>query len=152
MSIDVPGTPAIRASRRSSLFTLLIAAMGALPPLSIDMILPALPSIAAGLRAPVGRAGLAISLFLVGFALSQVVLGPLSDRLGRRPVLLASCAAFSLAGIGCTLVGNVGSLLSLRVLQGLGAGGCTVMLPPVVIAVIVPSTTAGPGVGAGSVA
>lgn len=124
--------PASRSSRRSSLYTLLVAAMVALPPLSIDMVLPALPSIASSLHAPVGRAGLAISLFLAGFAASQLVLGPLSDRFGRRPVLLASCAAFSAAGVGAAFAGSVDVLLALRLLQGLGAGGCTVVIFAVV--------------------
>ncbi len=132
MSEAAPAVPTARPSKRSSLFTLLIAAMVALPPLSIDMVLPALPSIASSLREPVGKAGLAISLFLAGFALSQLVLGPLSDRLGRRPVLLASCAAFSIAGFGAALVGSVHSLLSLRLLQGVGAGGCMVVIFAVV--------------------
>lgn len=123
---------AARASRRSSLYTLLVAAMVALPPLSIDMVLPALPSIASSLRAPVGTAGLAISLFLAGFAISQLVLGPLSDLLGRRPVLLASCAGFSLAGIGAAFAGSIAGLLALRLLQGIGAGGCMAVIFAVV--------------------
>ena len=106
--------------------------MVAPPPLSIDMVLPALPSIASSLRAPVGTAGLAISLFLAGFALSQLVLGPLSDRLGRRPVLLASCAGFSLAGIGAAFAGSIAGLLALRLVQGIGAGGCMVVIFAVV--------------------
>jgi MFS transporter, DHA1 family, multidrug resistance protein len=124
--------PAASSSRRSSLFTLLVAAMVALPPLSIDMVLPALPSIASSLRAPLGSAGLAISLFLAGFAISQLVLGPLSDRLGRRPVLLASCAAFSAAGIGAAFAGSVPGLLACRLVQGTGAGGCMVVVFAVV--------------------
>jgi len=106
--------------------------MVALPPLSIDMVLPALPSIASSLHAPVGRAGLAISLFLAGFAISQVVLGPLSDRLGRRPVLLASCTVFSAAGIGAAFAGSLAAMLSLRLFQGIGAGGCMVVIFAVV--------------------
>lgn len=132
MSDAAAAATAIRDSRRSGLYTLLVAAMVALPPLSIDMVLPALPSIASSLHAPVGRAGLAISLFLAGFAISQLVLGPLSDRLGRRPVMLASCALFSAAGIGATLAGSLGALLSLRLFQGIGAGGCLVVIFAVV--------------------
>jgi DHA1 family bicyclomycin/chloramphenicol resistance-like MFS transporter len=123
--------PAIRGSRRSGLSTLIVAAMVALPPLSIDMVLPALPSIASSLQAPIGRAGLAISLFLVAFAISQVVLGPLSDRLGRRPVMLASCALFSAAGIGAALarrgVSHVTVLLG-GILLGLSGSGVLLLL------------------------
>jgi MFS transporter, DHA1 family, multidrug resistance protein len=124
--------PAASSSLRSSLFTLLVAAMVALPPLSIDMVLPALPSIASSLRAPIGQAGLAISVFLAGFAISQLVLGPLSDRLGRRPVLLASCAGFSAAGLGAAAAGSVSGLLAFRLVQGIGAGGCMVVIFAVV--------------------
>jgi DHA1 family bicyclomycin/chloramphenicol resistance-like MFS transporter len=132
MSDPAAAVPTIRGSRRSGLYTLPVAAMVALPPLSIDMVLPALPSIASSLHAPIGRAGLAISLFLVGFAISQVVLGPLSDRLGRRPVMLASCALFSAAGLGATFSGSLAGLLSLRLFQGIGAGGCMVVVFAVV--------------------
>jgi DHA1 family bicyclomycin/chloramphenicol resistance-like MFS transporter len=110
------------------LFTLIIAGMVALPPLSIDMLLPAIPAIAAGLGRGSAQAGLTISLFLLGFALSQLVLGPLSDRIGRRPVLLASCALFTAGGLGCALAGCAALLFVLRLIQGLGAGGCTVII------------------------
>jgi DHA1 family bicyclomycin/chloramphenicol resistance-like MFS transporter len=116
-----------RLSKDSPLFTVVIAGMVALPPLSIDMILPAIPAMATGLGSATAQAGLAISLFLLGFALSQVVLGPVSDRIGRRPVLLASCALFSAGGLGCALAGSAALLFSLRLVQGLGAGGCTVI-------------------------
>jgi DHA1 family bicyclomycin/chloramphenicol resistance-like MFS transporter len=118
----------MKLDRHSLVFTLVIAGMVALPPLSIDMILPAIPSIAAGLGTGPARAGLAISLFLLGFALSQVVLGPASDRVGRRPVLLASCALFSAGGLGCSLAGSTALLFTLRLVQGLGAGGCSVII------------------------
>jgi DHA1 family bicyclomycin/chloramphenicol resistance-like MFS transporter len=119
-------------SRTSPAFTLLIAGMVALPPLSIDLVLPALPALAAALGIATGRAGLAISLFLLGFALSQVVLGPVSDRFGRRPVLLGSCALFTAAGFGCLLATTPALLLPLRLVQGTGAGGCTVIIFAVV--------------------
>ena len=118
----------LKISRHSPAFTVIIAGMVALPPLSIDMILPAIPAIAIALGGAPARAGLAISLFLLGFALSQLVLGPVSDRTGRRPVLLASCALFAAAGLGCSLVSALGPLLALRLVQGVGAGGCSVII------------------------
>lgn len=103
-----------------------------MPPLSIDMILPAIVMIAAALGAPAAKVGLAISLFLLGFASSQLVLGPLSDRVGRRPVMLASCALFALSGLGCAVAGSLNLLLALRLVQGLAAGGCNVTIFAVV--------------------
>jgi DHA1 family bicyclomycin/chloramphenicol resistance-like MFS transporter len=122
----------MKLDRHSLWFTLVIAGMVALPPLSIDMILPAIPSMAAALGTGPARAGLAISLFLWGFALSQLVLGPVSDRVGRRPVLLASCALFAAGGLGCALAGGAALLFTLRLVQGLGAGGCSVIIFAVV--------------------
>ncbi|MDR3672939.1 MAG: multidrug effflux MFS transporter [Holophaga sp.] len=117
-----------KIDRNSMLFTLIIAGMVALPPLSIDMMLPAIPAIARALGGGSARTGLIISLFLVGFSLSQLVLGPISDRVGRRPVLLASCALFTAGGLGCALAGSAPLLFLLRLIQGLGAGGCSVII------------------------
>lgn len=121
-----------RLSRTSPAFTVFIAGMVALPPLSIDLVLPALPAPAAALGIVTGRAGLAISLFLLGFALAQLVLGPVSDRYGRRPVLLASCALFTLGGFGCLFATGPALLFPMRMLQGTGAGGCAVIIFAVV--------------------
>jgi DHA1 family bicyclomycin/chloramphenicol resistance-like MFS transporter len=96
------------------------------------MVLPALPAIGAAARIGSARAGLAISLFLLGFALSQLVLGPVSDRIGRRPVLLASCALFTAGGLGCALADSAALLFALRLVQGVGAGGCSVIIFAVV--------------------
>ncbi|BDU74663.1 Bcr/CflA family efflux MFS transporter [Mesoterricola silvestris] len=117
---------------RSKGFSLFIAAMAAMPPLSIDLILPALVLMAGALGASPARVGLAISLFLLGFASSQLVLGPLSDRVGRRPVLLGSCLLFAAAGLGCALAGSLPVLLALRLAQGVAAGGCNVVIFAVV--------------------
>jgi len=78
---------------------LLIAVLTALPALSIDMSLPALPDIVSAFGVSAASAQLSIGLFLVGFALAQPVCGPLSDRFGRRPVLLISLGIFAVAGL-----------------------------------------------------
>ncbi|NTV74552.1 MAG: multidrug effflux MFS transporter [Holophaga sp.] len=122
----------MKLSRKPKGFSLFIAAMAALPPLSIDMILPAIVLMAGALGAPPARVGLAISLFLLGFASSQLVLGPLSDRVGRRPVLLASVFLFAAAGLGCACAGTLPVLLGLRLVQGIAAGGCNVIIFAVV--------------------
>jgi MFS transporter, DHA1 family, multidrug resistance protein len=108
-------------------FTLLIAALAALPPLSIDMSLPATDRIGAALQAPASLTGLTLSLFMVGFALAQLGVGPLSDRFGRRVPLIATCALFAASGIFCAFSSGIGMLLVWRFFQGAGAGGATVL-------------------------
>ena len=68
-------------------FTMSIAALVALGPLSTDMYLPALPGLVDEFSTDAGRVQLTLSLFLAGFAVAQIVYGPLSDRFGRKPVL-----------------------------------------------------------------
>jgi DHA1 family bicyclomycin/chloramphenicol resistance-like MFS transporter len=108
-------------------FTLLIAALAALPPLSIDMSLPATDRIGAALQAPASLTGLTLSLFMTGIALAQLGVGPLSDRFGRRVPLIATCALFAVSGILCALSGGIAMLLVWRFFQGAGAGGATVL-------------------------
>jgi MFS transporter, DHA1 family, multidrug resistance protein len=115
------------AGRRAPWLTLLIAALTALPALSIDMGLPALPELADGLGVEAGAAQLSIGLFLLGFALAQLACGPLSDRFGRRPVLLAGLGLFAAAGLGCAAAPTLPTLLACRVLQGIGACAGTVL-------------------------
>ncbi len=114
-------------SPRSFAFTLLIAGLAALPPLSIDMSLPAMGAIGAALHAPPSQTGLTLSLFLAGFALAQLGFGPLSDRFGRRAPLIGACALFAASGVLCAFAGGIGALLVWRFVQGAGAGGATVL-------------------------
>ncbi|MEH1790367.1 MAG: multidrug effflux MFS transporter [Nostoc sp.] len=108
-------------------FTVFLGALSALPPLSIDMGLPAFPTISEALRASSGSVGLTLSLFMLGFALAQLVFGPLSDRFGRRPVLLFGCGLFTLAGAACAVAPSINSLIAWRLVQGAGAGAGMVM-------------------------
>lgn len=100
---------------------LLLAALAALPPLSTDINLPGLPAIARALHASAGSVQATLSTFIVAFGAGQLVLGPLSDRYGRRPVLLGGLALFTLAGLACTLTTDIRELLVARTLQGVGA-------------------------------
>ncbi len=108
-------------------FTLLIAALAALPPLSIDMSLPATGRIGAALQAPASQTGLTLSLFMVGFALAQLGFGPVSDRYGRRVPLIVACALFAASGFFCAFASGIGALLLWRLVEGAGAGGATVL-------------------------
>jgi DHA1 family bicyclomycin/chloramphenicol resistance-like MFS transporter len=109
-------------NRNSIAFILLLGTLSALPPLGTDMILPALPSIASGLHTSAAAAGAALSLFLIGFAAAPLLFGPLSDRFGRRPVLLAGVAVFAAAGLFCAVTQSIFWLLAGRLAQGMGAG------------------------------
>src|SRR5918993_1761977 len=87
--------------QRPWVLTLLLASLTGLTALSIDMSLPAMPQLQQTFDAGVSAVQLTLSIFLAGFALGQVFCGPLSDHWGRRPVLLAGLALFTLAGLVC---------------------------------------------------
>lgn len=111
----------------SFLFTVMLGALAALPPLSIDMGLPAIPAIEASFLGANGQGPLTLSLFLLGFSVSPLVCGSLSDRYGRKPVLLFGLVLFSLSVGACSFSSTLGNLLGYRLLQGIGAGFCVVM-------------------------
>jgi DHA1 family bicyclomycin/chloramphenicol resistance-like MFS transporter len=101
--------------------TLLLASLTGLTALSIDMSLPAMPQWQETFGAGVSAVQLTLSIFLAGFALGQVFCGPLSDRWGRRPVLLAGLALFTLAGLVCAGSTSLTMLIAARFVQGAGA-------------------------------
>lgn len=101
---------------------LLLAALTAFAPLSIDMYLPALPSIAADFGTDTTAAQFTLSSFFIGLALGQVVYGPLADRHGRKPPLYAGLALYCVASLGCALATSLPMLIVLRFMQALG--GC----------------------------
>jgi len=110
-------------------FTIILGVLAALLPLSIDMGLPAFPAIGASLNASPAAVGLTLSLFMAGYAISQLAFGPLSDRYGRKPVLLAGCGLFAFASAACAIAPSINSLVAWRFFQGAGAGaGMTLML------------------------
>lgn len=100
---------------------LLLAALTGLTSLSIDMSLPAMPQLQQAFGAGVPAVQLTLSVFLAGFALGQVFCGPLSDRWGRRPVLLAGLALFTAAGFVCAGSDSLPMLIGFRFVQGVGA-------------------------------
>src|ERR1051326_2106247 len=100
-------------------FVVLLGALTMLPPLSIDISLPGLPVIAQALHAQGGTIQWTLSAFVLAFGGGQLVLGPLSDRYGRRPVLLCGLGVFTLLAVGCAVVSNVYLLVALRFAQGL---------------------------------
>lgn len=101
---------------------LLLAVLCALPPLSIDMGLPGLPALGRAFGVSAGYAALTITLFMAGFALSPIVYGTLSDRWGRRPLLIGGLLLFALGGVACLFTPSLNWLFVSRFVQGLGAG------------------------------
>src|SRR5665811_2083285 len=83
--------------------TILLAALSAIGPLSTDMYLPSLPDIARLLGASTAQVQLTISSYLFGFAIGQILYGPLADRHGRKPVLLAAMGLYCAASLACAL-------------------------------------------------
>ncbi|MCW3838313.1 multidrug effflux MFS transporter [Sphingomonas canadensis] len=106
--------------------TALLAGFTALAPLAIDMYLPAMPPLAADLGVSMDQASQSLSVFLFGLAGGQLVSGPLSDRLGRRPVAIAGLALFVAAGALAAVTTSFAVLLAARLLQALGA--CSAMV------------------------
>jgi DHA1 family bicyclomycin/chloramphenicol resistance-like MFS transporter len=103
-------------------FTLLLGFLVALPSFGIDMSLPALTATGAALHVAPAQVGLMMSVFMLGFAIAPLFYGPVSDRYGRKPVVLFACVLFIVAGIGCSFAQSLTALLAWRVVQGAGAG------------------------------
>ncbi|EOD68723.1 multidrug effflux MFS transporter [Amycolatopsis vancoresmycina] len=109
-------------TRRAQLkFVLVLGGLTAFGPLSIDMYLPALPRMAADLHAADSTVQLTLSAFIVGLALGQLVLGPLSDALGRRRPLLAGLALYVVGSVLCAVSPDAWLLVAARFVQSLGA-------------------------------
>lgn len=112
--------------------TLLLAMLTGLGPLSVDMYLASLPSIGRLLDAPTSQVQLTISAYLIGFAVAQIFHGPLSDRHGRRPVLLACLGIYLLATLACAMSYSIETLIAARLIQALGGSGASVLARAVV--------------------
>jgi MFS transporter, DHA1 family, multidrug resistance protein len=107
--------------------TVCLALLTALGPLSTDMYLPSLPAIARDLQATTGQTQATLSIFLLGFAAGQFVYGPVSDKVGRKPMMLSGLALFVAASLACTLAPSVEVLTAARFVQAFGASGPIVL-------------------------
>lgn len=115
-------TPSSRLSTGE--FIALTAMLFATIALSIDAMLPALPDIAAALSpTDPNRAQLVLTSFVLGMGLGTLVAGPLSDRFGRKAVILAGSALYCVAAVACWGAGSLDMLLAARLIQGIGAAG-----------------------------
>ena len=91
-------------------------------PITTDLYLPALPALTEGFGAAMSQAQLTLTALLLAFGVSQLFWGPLSDRFGRRPILLAGLAAYVAAAVASTLAPSMAALIACRALQGAAMG------------------------------
>jgi len=105
-----------------AVIVLLLSLLLGLQPITTDLYLPALPVLTAGFGAPMHQAQLTLTALLLAFGVSQLVWGPLSDRFGRRPILLIGLGAYVLAAVGSTLAPSMTALIVWRTVQGAAMG------------------------------
>jgi len=105
-----------------AVIVLLLSLLLGLQPITTDLYLPALPVLTAGFAAPMQQAQLTLTALLLAFGVSQLVWGPLSDRFGRRPILLIGLSAYVLSAIGSALAPSMAALIVWRTVQGAAMG------------------------------
>ncbi len=105
----------------------LLALLGAFPPLATDMYLPAIPLLQAQWQVPLATINLTLVLFFLSFSVSLLIYGPLSDRYGRRPVLLGGITLYVAASLLCSLARSIEALIGFRILQAAGAGAASAL-------------------------
>jgi DHA1 family bicyclomycin/chloramphenicol resistance-like MFS transporter len=108
-------------SKESRGFIIMLGAISALAPLGTDVMLPALPIMALALHTSDGMIQATVGAFILAFALGQLLVGPLCDRYGRRPVLAVGLGIFTLAGFACAGATDARLLVAARFVQGIGA-------------------------------
>ena len=104
----------------SKMMLLMLVAMTGVAPISLYMLVPALPVLATTFGSDISIAQMTVSLYMVGIACSQIIMGPLSDRFGRRPVLLCGLGLMVAASAACIFAETLPQLIAARFLQALG--------------------------------
>lgn len=115
-----------RTSHLGLIFILGLLSM--LMPLAIDMYLPSMPVIAAQFGVESGSVQMTLSAYMLGFAFGQLFYGPMSDSLGRKPVILWGTLIFAIAGCACAMAQSIDQLIGLRFLHGLAAAAASVVI------------------------
>ena len=108
-------------------YIVFLAAIAAVPPLATDMYLAAMPVIASQWGVPNSQVAWSLVLWFATFSVFLLICGPLSDKYGRRPILLTGLFVFAGASVACALASNVAQLVAFRMLQGAGAAGPSAM-------------------------
>ena len=106
----------------AGLIVLMLSTLLGIQPVTTDLYLPALPMLTESFASPMPLAQLTLSALLLAFGCSQLIWGPLSDRFGRRPVLLCGLAAYTLASVGSVLAPSMAMLVVWRIVQGAAMG------------------------------
>ena len=112
----------IRSRQQSFLLILILGALNTITPFSIDMYLPAFPRIANDFHTSIENVAISVSTYFLGYAVGQILYGPLLDRFGRKPPLYAGLTLYIIATIGCFTTGTIEALWVIRFIQALG--GC----------------------------
>jgi len=120
LTLPVSSAAAREKPPASSIVLGLLAALAASGPISTDLYLPSLPRLRILLAASVSEAQLTLSLFLAGFAVGGLIYGPLSDRFGRRPLMLGGMIIYIFGSIACAMAPNIEVLIVARFIQALG--------------------------------
>jgi len=107
---------------------IILGLLAMLMPLSIDMYLPALPVIAGQFGVPAGSAQMTLSTYILGFALGQLLYGPMADSIGRKPVILGGTLIFAAAAVACALAQRIDQLITMRFFHGLAAAAASVVI------------------------
>jgi DHA1 family bicyclomycin/chloramphenicol resistance-like MFS transporter len=118
----------LRIPPTSIAFTFLLGLLATLPAFGIDMALPSLKATSVSLGVSASQVGLTISVFMLGFGVASLICGPVSDRYGRKPIVVFGCVIFIIAGIGCALAQSLAALLMWRTVQGAGAASTVVAM------------------------
>jgi DHA1 family bicyclomycin/chloramphenicol resistance-like MFS transporter len=118
-SAQTTAAPDTRPTARRVL--VLVIAMTAIGPMALNILTPAVPGLAATFAAEPGAVQLTLSLYLFGLAVSQLVMGPLSDRIGRRPVVLAGLVLASVSSVAALAATSIEALIVARIVQAVGA-------------------------------
>jgi len=117
-----PSSPALFPGRRMMILTIVLAALNAYAPTSMDIYLPAFPQIAEELHATGSQVALTLAVNLVGIVVGQLLFGPMTDSLGRRRIVIITTAVAAFASLGVALSPTIGILLVMRLIQGLAGG------------------------------
>jgi DHA1 family bicyclomycin/chloramphenicol resistance-like MFS transporter len=117
----------VTAAPRSAAYLALLISLSSFGPLTMSIYTPVMPLIGVDLDAGADAVKYTLTTYMLGFAVGQLFYGPLSDRFGRRPIVLMGVAFFTLTSLGCAFAPSIAGLIGLRILQGLGAASGAVL-------------------------
>src|SRR5438874_12245483 len=120
-------------SKRYFLLVLILGALTALGPFSIDMYLPGFPAIAKSLHTTTAQVSLSLSGFFIGISVGQLLYGPLLDRFGRKNPLYIGMLVYIITSVGCYFAGSIEMLIGLRFIQAIGSCVVTVVAMAMVL-------------------